>query len=384
MAFELREYQKLAVNAGVSFFQNGNKGNGIIVLPTGAGKSLVIAHIAMALEGNVLILQPSVEILKQNFAKFISYGYSACIYSASAGEKRVGKVTFAMIGSIIKKTHLFKDVKHIIIDECDLCNSKGGMYDTLIKSLPDGRALGLTATPYRLSATFEGAMLKFLTRTNPKIFKKIIYYVQNDVLFNSGHLSSLQYFSFNVIDRRMLKMNSNGTDFNEAALRMYYKKIDMPRHTVNYAHRLLAKRNNLLIFCALIADGEEVVSRIPGSVLLTGSTEPQKRASILTKFKAGEIKCLVNVNCLTVGFDYPELECILIARSTMSMRLYYQMIGRGMRIHESKKDCWIVDLGGNINMFGKIETMQIRQDDIGRHAIWNNGKQLTNVTFQKM
>ena len=92
---------------------------------------------------------------------------------------------------------------------------------------------------------------------------------------------------------------------------------------------------------------------------------------------------MVNVGVLTTGFDYPELECVLIARSTMSLALYYQIIGRAMRIAPTKKDAWIVDLGGNINFFGKIETMKIEQTQTGLFFISNNGRQLTNVPFQK-
>ncbi|WP_077417944.1 DEAD/DEAH box helicase [Chryseobacterium sp. JV274] len=381
--FTLRPYQKEAVDAGVDFFKSDSKKNKILILPTGAGKSVVIANILAPLEGKTIILQPSKEILEQNFAKYISSGYRASIYSASAGQKKVDTITFCTIGSIINKMHLFQGLEHIIVDECHSVNSEGGMYQKFISAFPKAKVLGLTATPYRLSSDSYGAQLKFLTRTRPKIFDEVLYYVQNSELFDNGYLSKLEYFAFNVVDRSMLQVNSSGTDFTEQSLRRYYQVIDMPSIIVKYAIRLLAKRKNLLIFCSLIEEAETVSKRIPGAVVLTGQTRKEDRERILTQFKSGKIRCVVNVGVLTTGFDYPELECVLIARSTMSLALYYQIVGRAMRISPKKENAWIVDLGGNINFFGKIETMKIELTPNGLFFISNNGRQLTNVPFQK-
>lgn len=381
--FVPRPYQTGAINAAVSFFNGPSKANGIVILPTGSGKSVVIANIAKELEGNTIVFQPSKEILEQNYAKFRSYGYRASIYSASAGQKRIDKVTFATIGSVAAKHHLFRDFKNILIDECHLVNSKGGMYHAFINALEGAKVLGLTATPYRLSNSMDGAMLKFLTRTRPRIFSTVLFIVQNDVLFNAGFLAKLQYFSFNVIDRKMLQVNSTGTDFNDASLRKYYKQIDFPKQTGYWANRLLAKRKNLLVFSSLIEEANAAARYIPGSVVITGETEKRERERILSDFKAGRIRCLLNVGVLTTGFDYPALEAVLIARSTMSLSLYYQMIGRCMRIHPEKENAWVIDLGGNYNFFGKIETMKVVQDHKGLYSVTNNGKHLTNVTFTK-
>lgn len=383
MSFVPRPYQTEAVEKAIEFFQDKKKYNGIEILPTGSGKSVVIANIAKGLTGKTIVFQPSKEILEQNFAKFLSYGFRAGIYSASAGMKYIDSITFATIGSVAKKHHLFSEFKNIIIDECHLVNAEDGMYHNFIKSLDHAKVLGLTATPYRLTTGFDGAMLKFLNRTSPRIFNKVLYYIQNDVLFNAGHLAKLEYYSFNVIDRTMLQTNSTGTDFTEQSLRSYYRQINMPQITIEYANRLLKKRKNLLVFCSLIEEAMKVSAGVPGSVVITGDTEKGLRGKILAEFKSGKIRCVINVGVLTTGFDYPELEATLIARSTMSLALYYQMVGRVMRPHNNKESGWIVDLGGNVQKFGKIETMRIMQSDKGLYSIWNNGKQLTNVTFSK-
>lgn len=382
MAFELRPYQLDSVSVGVKYLQGSTNENAVIILPTGAGKSIVIANIIAPLDGKTLVFQPSKEILEQNYEKYTKYG-KASIYSASAGEKRIDKVTFCTIGSVINKKHLFSGVKNILIDECHLVNSDGGMYSEFIKYFPEAKILGLTATPYRLSQTSEGPQLTFLTRSSPNIFHKILYYVQNNTLFDAGFLAKLEYYSFDVIDRSKLELNSSGTDYTPASLNRYYKSIDMPSRIVKYAMHVLSKKPNLLIFCALISEAQDVVKRIPGAVLLTSDTKKEQREMILSRFKKGTIKCVINVGVLTTGFDYPELEAVIMARSTMSLSLYYQIVGRAMRIHANKQNAWFVDLGGNINQFGKIETMKIEVDNEGRYAIWNNGRQLTNIPFKK-
>jgi len=385
MAFQLRPYQAESINLSVDYLKGNSNKNALVILPTGSGKSVVIAKILEPLEGKTIVLQPSKEILEQNYEKFSNYG-KASIYSASAGEKRIDKVTFCTIGSVINKKHLFKGLENILIDECHLVNSEAGMYQEFIKAFPNAKVLGLTATPYRLETTSTGPQLTFLTRSNPRIFDKVLYYVQNDVLFNAGYLAELEYYNFDVIDRSKLQVNSSGTDFTQTSLRRYYKSIDMPSRIVKNALTILSKRKNLLIFCSLIEEAVAVQKRIPGSSILTGETKKEERERILSKFKNGSIKCLINVGVLTTGFDYPALEAVLMARSTMSLSLYYQIVGRVMRIFTypdgTKKKGWFVDMGGNINFFGKIETMQIVDKD-GYLSIWNNGRQLTNVPFQK-
>ena len=193
--YKLRDYQQQASDAAVSFFNNKKeKKNAIMVLPTGSGKSLVIADIANRLEGHTLVFQPSKEILQQNFAKMCSYGIlDISIYSASFNQKNISRITFATIGSVIRHTEQFHHFNNIIIDECHLVNAKGGMYEEFIHATKC-KVLGLTATPYRLSTSSWGSMLKFITRTKPRIFSKVIYQVQIQTLLNMGYLADLDYF----------------------------------------------------------------------------------------------------------------------------------------------------------------------------------------------
>jgi len=376
-----RWYQKEAIIKGVDFFHDPKQYNGLEILPTGSGKSVVIANVAKGAEGKTVIFQPSKEILEQNFSKYISYGYRAGIYSASGGMKFIDDVTFATIGSVARKHHILAKFKNIIIDECHLVNPEKGMYSDFIKSLDRAKVLGLTASPYRLYSDANGGMLRFLNRQSPRVFNKVLYYVQNKTLFDEGHLAPLEYFSFNVIDKTMLKVNATGTDFTTESLKNYYRKINLPAITADYANRLLAKRKNLIVFCTLVDEAQKVSAKVPGSVVITGETPADDRARLLAQFKAGRIRCVINVGVLTTGFDYPELECCLLAFSTMSLGKYYQCIGRIMRPHPNKASGWVVDLGGNIKKFGAIESLRVVIDEKGLYSIWNNDRQLTNVSF---
>jgi len=108
-----------------------------------------------------------------------------------------------------------------------------------------------------------------------------------------------------------------------------------------------------------------------------------ERERILNGFKDGKIKVISNVGVLQVGFDYPELETIVLARPTLSLALYYQMIGRGIRPHPEKDHAMIVDLCGNYDLFGKVEDLRIDRGTHGKWSVWNKQKQLTNVYFER-
>ena len=230
MSFVLRDYQQQASDKAVAFFNDKlKKTNAIMVLPTGSGKSLIIADIANRLDGHTLVFQPSKEILEQNFKKLCSYGVLDCsIYSASFNSKEISRITFATIGSVKGHPELFAHFKNVIIDECHLVNPKEGMYKDFL-SILKCKVLGLTATPYRLSSSQDfGSMLKFITRTRPAIFKEVIYHVQVSTLLDMGFLSKLNYYPMNPMgwNELNLKVNTTGADYTDKSVQREYERID--------------------------------------------------------------------------------------------------------------------------------------------------------------
>ena len=378
----LREYQEKAVSAAIDFFNSKSKYNAIEILPTGSGKSLIIANIAKEINAPILIFQPTKEILEQNFSKFISYGNKATIYSASVGQKRISPVTFATIGSVIRKAHILEDFKHIIVDECHFSNAKKGMYSELFNQLGKVKIIGLTATPYRLVTDgFGGSILKFLTRTRPRIFKEVIYYVQNKELFDMGYLTKIKYHSIHGFDKSQLKLNTTGADYTDESVLRYYNQIGFQDRLANVVRQSKDRRKNTLVFTRFIKESEYLVNNVPGSAIVTSETNKKERERIIDGFKNGTIKVVCNVGVLTTGFDYPELETIIIARPTMSLALYYQMIGRGMRPHQDKENTLVIDMCDNIRMFGHVEDLKINDGGNGKWFLSSNGRQMTNVYY---
>lgn len=383
--YVLRPYQQEAVNKGLRFFKGPAKNNAIEVLPTGSGKSLIIANLVKELGAPTLVFQPSREILEQNYAKLTSYGYHASIFSASMGQRDRSKITFATIGSTINQKELFRAYRYIIVDECHWVNAKGGMYRDFVKSLAGVKVLGFTATPYRLSKDgYGGSILKFLTRTRPRVFHDLIYYVQNRDLFDAGYLAKLQYVSGSAFDRSKLQLNSTGADFTDLSVQQYYRASHFPDRLVDIVNHEMKTRRNALVFTRFVNEAEYVASKIPGAEIVTSLTPKKQRERVVNGFKTGKIPVVCNVGVLATGFDYPALETIVLARPTMSLALYYQMIGRGIRPHPKKEFTRIVDMCNNMSLFGKVEDMKICDGENGKWYISNGRRRLTNVYLGEM
>lgn len=385
--YQLRPYQQEAADAAVAFFQSKTRTNAIEVLPTGSGKSLVIADIANRLQGNTLVFQPSKEILQQNFDKLCGYGVTDCsVYSASLNSKRISRITFATIGSAIHHIDHFRHFDQIVIDECHLVNARGGMYEEFIKET-GCKVLGLTATPYRLSTSPFGAMLKFLTRTRPRVFSKVIYNVQIRALLNAGFLAQMDYFYTPCPrwDERNLKDNSTGADYTDKSVQDEYRRADFYSWLVGITRRLMQpkgrKRNGILVFTRFLEEAARLAREIEGCAVVSGETPKGERDRILEDFKSGRIKAVVNVGVLTTGFDYPELDTVVMARPTKSLSLWYQIAGRAMRPSPMKDKGWVVDLCGNLNRFGKVEDLELVEQKPNMWAVVSNNRQLTNIIF---
>lgn len=389
--FKLRDYQQAASDKAVAFFMDRKKqNNAIMVLPTGSGKSLIIADIASRLEGHTLVFQPSKEILEQNYKKLCSYDILDCsIYSASFNSKEISRITFATIGSVRSHPELFTHFRNIVVDEAHLVNPKEGMYKSFFETVKC-KVLGLTATPYRLSSSQGfGSMLKFITRTRPAIFKEVIYQVQISTLLDMGYLANLNYYPMNPLgwNELNLKVNTTGADYTDRSVVREYERIDFYGYLVHVIQRLMnpkqgGKRNGILVFTRFVKEAENLVRNIPNCAVVTGETPKKERERILEDFKSGVIKVVANAGVLICGFDYPELDTVVLASPTMSLAQYYQKVGRAIRPHSSKDCGWIVDLCGNVKRFGEVKDLKLV--DPSNRGLWqveSKGRQLTNVYF---
>lgn len=391
MSFVLRQMQREAVDRCVDFFLNGKPGrNAIAVAPTSFGKSLLISNVAAELDAPVLVFQPSKEILEQNLAKFHAYGYRPSIYSASMSRKTVGDVTLATIGSVAgskvrgSKSHLFQDFPYVIVDEADLAGAKKGRYKSFFEELEGVKILGVTATPFRQSSNSFGTQAKFLTRTRPRIFHDVCHYTQVGEMVEQRYWAPLEYHHVKGFDRHAVKTNSTGADFDDRALQLHFWHIGFQDKIVKVIERLKANnRRNALIFTRFVKEAVYVAGKVDDLAVVTAETSVEERAAIAREFRAGRIWGVINVGVFTTGFDYPELETIVVARPTKSLRLWYQIVGRGVRIHPDKESCWIVDMVGLTGEFGKVEDLTLYCEGETKWSFWGKpggveDRQLTN------
>jgi len=366
----------------------------IIQAATGAGKSLIIAGIGKRLDDAVLILQPSKEILEQNFKKLVDYDplINAGIYSASKGRREIARYTFATIGSIYKQPQNFAHFKYVLIDECHGVNSKNldGMLTTFLKAIGCEHVCGLTATPYRMDILWSRengeltstATLKMLNRIFSKnskpFFKSIEYKIETAELQSMGYLCPVDYFK-DPTDWRGLVVNSTGADFTaDSQERWAHKRIDRIMQAIEYSHD---KNERTLVFCGTIKQAEAVKERLDEEYglraeLVTGTTPLKERETLIEGFKRGDFKHMLNVGVFTTGFDVPILDCIVLAKPTMSLALYYQMVGRGIRIdpNNPNKRLQVYDLCGIVERLGRVETIRV-QTETGpkgfRDEVWS-------------
>jgi DNA repair protein RadD len=382
-----RPYQEESIREGLRFLYSEKGVHEIHVLPSGSGKSVCLAGIADRFDKPILILQPSQEILKQNYAKYVSYGGHAGIYSASVGRKDLSHVTFASIQSVMSKSkgkyvsaHKFTHFRHILIDECHIGTSaKGSQITEFLSMLDNPRVLGFTATPYRLHPFMDTSMLKLITRTRPRIFGKIGYYVQMSDLKEQGFLCDTKYYSLTKdFDRGALKLNSTGSDYDEAFLKQYYKTINFKEDIMEVVKRINDKGRQVLAFVNFVEDAQYISSHLPNSATVHGGTPKKERAQIEADFKSGKLRSVINCSVWYVGYDQPELDCVVMAKPMRSLAVYYQMFCRGIRIDKKNpnKEAWFVDLVGNTRVFGRVEELRVEMDKIGLPCITGTGGRL--------
>src|SRR6266498_2382770 len=377
--YTLRDYQIEGVAAALYNFSH-YRDPFLLVAATGAGKSLMIADICYRLDEPVLFICPSKELLEQDHDKMLSYGITDIAkYSASVGIKEVAKYTFATIGSIYKKPELFTRFRHFIIDECHLVDPKSmnGRYAQFFAAIDKPRVMGLTATPYRLTQkTFKKnnklyytSCLKMVNRIWPYFFKKIIYKVEMADLIKRGYLCPIEYVR-EPVDMSGLSVNRSGSDYTPESLAQYWneQRLILLERALIYVDQ---NHKPSPTFCVDSEDAARIKQRLSTHGLMldivTGETPTKERADTVAAFRRGETRHILNVGVFTTGFDVPELDCIVMARPTISLTLWQQIVGRGVRVDSNNpnKKLTVYDLTGVSDRLGRVETVRIAKETDG-------------------
>lgn len=367
--FQLRKYQQESIDATFAWMETNN-GNPLIVLPTGAGKSLVLAGIIkQALEGwpktRILVVTHVKELIEQNHAQMLRM-WPECpagIYSAGVGRRDTeAQVLFCGIQSVYGKAAQLGWADLVIIDEAHLVPRDGfGMYLTLLDDLGSMnnslRVIGLTATPYRTDSgrldTGEGSM-----------FSGISYDAGLVQLIKDGYLSrTVAKATKSEIDTE--GVHRVGGEFVAREL----ENAAMAGELVNASVReILARgqdRKAWLVFCCGIKHAEAVADELQSNGInvatVFGDTDKAQRSLVVERFKRGDLRCIVNVNVLTTGFDAPHVDLIAVLRPTCSPGLFVQMAGRGFRLAQGKSDCLLLDFGGNFQRHGPLDDIRHKE-----------------------
>lgn len=363
----LRENQSEPIAKAIQFFQEKKPKPSLIVLPTAWGKSILTAFVAKNTDDRLLVLQPSKELLEQNYCKYMSlcgdFGTNAGIYSASFGRREIAQITYATIGSIKNLGETFKryGFTKMLIDEAHLYPREAdSMLGRFLKDSGITHVLGITATPVKLQTNRDRdgqtfSKLVMLTSRSKKgnFYKDIIHVGQVQEMVRLGFWSPLLYETASF-DDSLLVFNSSKSEYTEDSVQRAYDANGGTQGITDTLDKH-PERKHVLAFVPSVQDAIDLSQRYPNSGVIYGEQDKREREQTVARFRSGEIRVLFNVRVLSTGFDFTGIDCIVLGISTASIALYYQIIGRGTRIDPEKRDCLISDLGGNVERFGRVE-----------------------------
>jgi DNA repair protein RadD len=370
LSLTLYPHQQECVDATFKYLREHRDANPLLVVPTGAGKSLIAAHIIRHAvharpSTRVVVSADRKELVEQNYAEFIGYApelaRAAGIVHADLGRREYTKpIVFAGIQTAYRNADRL-GVRHLFIpDEAHTISRKqDSMYGQALSTLRTAnagmRVIGLTATPYRLDTGL-------LTEGDDALFTSVAYEADMISLFNAGILCPLinppRDISYDVsgVERR-------GGEFVPSSLA---KAVEEQRAVtlaaLDDACDVARDRRSWLVFCASVAQAEDVgeILRQRGKrvAVVTGQTKRKDREAAVSDFRSRRIDVLVNVGVYTTGFNAKNVDCIICLRSTESPGLVVQMLGRGLRLHPDKENTLVLDYARLIETHGPINAIR--------------------------
>ncbi|AWN43144.1 DEAD/DEAH box helicase [Methylobacterium durans] len=364
----LRPYQRASLDALYEHWQDGG-GNGLIVLPTGAGKALAIAALVReTLERwpdlRICIVTHVRELVSQNFKELLGYwpGAPAGIYSAGLGRRDThSRILFCGMQSVWNKVGRLGGFDLVIVDEAHLIpRSSDTSYGKFLSGLqavtPDMRVVGLTATPYRLDSGR-------LDEGDGRIFERIVFEANVGDLIRDEYLSPL-VSKATATSFDLTGVGKRGGDYIPGQLEAAVNHDDITQSAVSEMVALGQDRRAWLAFCAGVKHAEAVRDAIRARGLtceaVSGETPSGQRDAIINAFRAGRIRCLTSVGVLSTGFNVPHVDLVALLRPTASTGLYVQQVGRALRRAPGKTDALILDYAGLVKAHGPIDAITAR------------------------
>ena len=367
MTLTLRPYQRESLDALYGYWDT-QRGSPLIVLPTGAGKSLVIAKMVEELlaqfpELRIAIVTHSKELIVQNFRELIGLwpGAPAGIYSASVGKRDThSRILFCGVQSVYNKTKAIGPRDLIIVDEAHLIprNSAtmyGKFFAGMAEITEDMRICGLTATPYRMDSGM-------LAEGPDAMFDAIVYEANVGDLIRDGYLSPLiSKASAAKIDMR--GVHTRAGEFVASEMEAAAMKDDLVQRAVSELVAYGQDRRAWLAFCTTVKHAEAVRDEIRrhgiSAETVHGDMNKGDRESAIERFRRGDIRCLTSVNVLSIGFNVPHVDLVALMRGTRSTGMYVQQVGRGFRRAPGKENALILDFASVIRMHGPVDDVSV-------------------------
>lgn len=366
----LRPYQQAAVDAAISHMQKSLL-PACIEAATGAGKSHIVSALAHWLNSStgkkVLVLQPSKELTEQNREKYLALGEPCSLFSASAGAKCTKHdVVFGTPRTVLNSIERFSSgFALVIIDECHRIDpTTQAIISKMRESSPNLRVIGLTATPYRLQMGYiyqRDENGDDVLETHEPYFDRLLYRITAHELIEQGFLTRPTTTPTHVhYDTSGMQTNALG-NYDQSTIVSQDTKTDL---IIRDIASMSTDRAGVMVFAATVDHAKYISDRLANSAVITGETNKKDREQLIKLFKSFGIKYLINVSVLTTGFDAPHVDCVAILRATESPALLQQIIGRGLRLHDGKSDCLVLDYAENIERHcpnGDIFDPQIKQ-----------------------
>lgn len=359
-------------------------GGSLVSLPTGSGKSHIIAEFTKQLGQPVLIFVPNKELLQQDLEKLqaVVSPDEIGVFSASMQSKEVKRYTLATIGSACKHPELFNHYTVVLIDEAHNVSPKNltGMYNKFFKAIGSPKVIGLSATCFRLDSFYRPTFkrwqpyetittTKVLTRYKERFWANFIAVINTQQLMDAHYLCPIVYEDKSFYYHEDIPTNKSASDFDLVAFEELIgdKEPYVAQHIVDAQKR----HKSILVFCCSIKQAERLSRAVQGSRTVSSKTSSKERAETIKGFKNGTIKTVFNINCLTNGFDHPSLDAIYLLRPTRSINLHCQMLGRLTRNAEGKDHGTVYDFSGNIKSIGTLESVKIERIE-GKYNVTTN------------
>ena len=358
---ELRPYQQDAICAIEAATLRGVRRQ-VVALPTGAGKTVIFAHLILAQQQRTLILVHRDELIRQTLDKLQMVAQGAVLdigIIKAERDEHAGDIVVASVQTLQRESRLQRLAQTfglVVVDECHhalLDNSYGRILDHVGAWLDDGPlTVGFTATPFRPN---NDPIIS--TDTMPGCFDEVVYSVPLLSMMTQGYLSLIVAKGIFIDNLNLDNVRVRHGDYVDTDLAEAMIAADTPEHLVKGYYEYAVGRR-ALIFCPTVGMSYAVEHAFAAAGLhaatVVGETPLEERQAIYQDVRAGHLHALVTCAVLTEGFDEPSVDCIILARPTKSKVLLYQCLGRGLRLWPAKADCLLIDATGATKRHGLL------------------------------